>query len=209
MSVLLRCFETLSGLAIIVTMAASTANAANVGEESTEPQSQNESLTNWESMSGTLTMSKPSTSRQRGGMQVAAAEYMGADKLDGPGGVSFLCSNGGLVAAVSLEGRGRAYNQIARTITAEPNKQRRIRPQIVVDGDKQSRTDWLMRTDNKMIVPIDPKVSIRIYNAAITRKPIMLKGVRGTDDFMLHLPEPNQDFAYFGGDCGMGRNAGK
>lgn len=167
------------------------------------------SLTSWESVTGTLTMSKPSSSQQRGGLQVAAADYMWADNLDGPGGVSFLCSNGGLVAAISLEGRDRAYRQIARTITAEPNKQRRIRPQIVIDGDKQSRTDWLMRTDNNMIVPIDPKVSIRIYNAAITRKPIVLKSVRGVDDFALHLPEPNQEFAYFGGDCGMGRNAGK
>jgi len=176
------------------------------GQQNDEADGQ---ASDWHTQDGKLTMRVPSSVRQRGGMQITSVEYMSADRTNGAGGVGFMCANGGLIVAISLEGREDTHRIIAQTITSDANKQRMIRPQLVIDGKKQSNTQWMFSTRSNVIVPLKPSVSKKIYNAAILGQTVTLKSVRGVDDFSLYLPTPNQDFAYYGGGCGMGRNAGK
>lgn len=161
----------------------------------------------WYTVNGRLTMTLEGSARRRGGTQIASVEYMSADRLNGPGGVAFMCANGDVIAAISLTGRESTYKLIAPTITSDRNKQRRLRPQLEIDGKSESNSQWVYHSDNEMIVPINPKFSKQIYNAAILRQTVVLKDVKRMNDIVLHLPEPNEDFAYYGSGCGMGRNA--
>jgi len=191
-------------LAILLIFAAASPVVSAEQDDLSESQE-----SEWHTQDGRLTLTVPSSVDQRGGMQITSVEYMSADRTDGPGGVGFMCANGGLIVAISLEGRESTHKLISQTITADANKQRMIRPQLVIGGKKQSNTQWMFSTRSNVIVPLKPSVAKKIYNAAILGHTVTLKSIRRTDDFDLHLPAPNQDFAYYGGGCGMGRNAGK
>ncbi|WP_017932467.1 hypothetical protein [Robiginitomaculum antarcticum] len=167
------------------------------------------SYSEWHTQDGKLTINVESSVRVRGGVQITSVEYMSADRLDGPGGVGFMCANGDFIALVSLEGRANTHKLITQSIGDDVGKTRRTKPKVTIGGQKRSHSVWMANLRHNVMLPLDPSLSKKIYNAAILGETVTIEDVRGVDDFTLHLPKPNQDFAYYGGGCGMGRNAGK
>jgi|GEM_PF-2565011 len=75
-----------------------------------------------------------------------------------------------------------------------------------VNGEKVADGKWTYVPKLKVILSSKKSDSLRLYNAAVRGDNVALK-VSGISKVELSLPEPNEDFVNFGGDCGIGPHA--
>ncbi|CAM3711865.1 hypothetical protein [Litorimonas haliclonae] len=75
-----------------------------------------------------------------------------------------------------------------------------------VNDKKVADGKWTYVPKLKVILSSKKSDSLRLYNAAVRGDNVALK-VSGISKVELSLPEPNEEFVNFGGDCGIGPHA--
>jgi len=111
-------------------------------------------------------------------------------------GLAFGCSpDGTLSAFVNIDGADMA-NKLTDGIPASRSKPGKLS----VDGGKAEKTKWRYMSDLQIMSPVQPKITRRLYNAAITGAPVQLE-LRYMDNVSIAPPKIDDAFKTFASSC--------
>jgi len=120
-------------------------------------------------------------------------------------GMEFSCLNGDLFSAVRVSDESPV---IHTALTTEAFGYLTV-PRRVAINDKPMPVQYFMPSrDDGLFLTYDPKLSRKMYNSVVRGQDFTFN-YGGGKAFTLSPPTVNADFADFGKNCGLGRNAVK
>jgi len=116
--------------------------------------------------------------------------------------ITFLCLGDKLRVIIAEEGI-----EGSDMLKSYMNSKRRISRDVTVNitGKKPISSKWNISPSSKIYMAPSRKEALKLYNAAVTQTEATIKR-RDKTVMSLKFPKPNQSFAEFGSQCGVGVN---
>ena len=184
----------LIALSLLVSLCAFHAKAQDAGVKDSAPL-------NWQSYFFTMTFSGfPVRTDMQNKPYPGETIYVSSDKV---GDTALTCIMNKFRATVEV--KPTDFKGIVEgSVTSRRADAREV--DFYVNDEKVADGKWTYVPKLKVILSSQKSNSLRLYNAAIRGDKVELK-VSGISKVELSLPEPNENFVNFGGDCGIGPNA--
>ena len=154
----------------------------------------------WKMRKLKLTLGKGYTNQDGG--QTYRGEYIYTMGPDQAGNIAMTCLNKGFMVVVAT--KDISIDENFREAWMYPKKVKR-QPTVTINGEQIDPNGWIYLKKRGIAIPQSRKLSRKIYNGAIRGDKIFVD-FDNKRSFELNLPKPNSDFAYFGAECGMGKN---
>jgi len=115
--------------------------------------------------------------------------------------LTFICKAKKFRAAIST-----TNNNAAQILNIYSETRRRInrKVELTIDGKSADTPKWMINPARKIFVTPDRSTTIKLYNAVVGGKDVSIQR-KGEMKYVLDLPPPNQAFANFGANCGIGK----
>lgn len=134
--------------------------------------------------------------------RVISGEYMFTTGPDRAGNMAMTCMSGSFMVVAAT--KDISIDENFREAWMYPKKVKR-QPTVTINGEQQESNSWIYIKKRGIAIPQSRKLSRQIYNAVIRGDKVNVD-FDSKRNFELNLPKANDDFAYFGAECGMGKN---